>query len=397
MLSSRKLTTPPASASTSRMTISTRRRSANDTRAFMDLPARGSARGRAIYKEAAPGDNAFPRLQSVQYLDQAVTGAAGANGPNGKHLGRLQYPHVRTIALIYHGARWHRRRLRPLTRQDAKAGEHLRLECAVGVVDDRAHRQSMRIRVYGRGDVDDARGEGAIRVRQHSDFDRLTTSYMSGVGFPYVADHPHAGHIGDGKYRRRGAGLRVLAQTELPIDDDTGDRGDNLRDCARMFVARHGVDGLVGVTEDSQAIAHRPQARLGRAQVSLGLQPIGHGAALGIVQGVLARFVVACQLQLCKRGGQIALCLRKFRGLNRCQRLTGLDVVAQLGNYTCDAPRVGRKHRCAAIGVYRNLALGNLLADELMHSHRLDGQGLELLGCRTKGPWSRRGGRFGGA
>ena len=250
------------------------------------------------------------------------------------------------------------------------------------------------------------------------DFGPRALAHIGRVGFAHIGHEPHGGEIGHREDGRAGAGLHILAQAHLAIDDGAGNGCEHLGLGVDRLATGQGIDLRLGAAQDGQAIAYRRQrgvggvgGGLGGREVALALLPVLQGTGARVEQRVLALLEGLRLRQLGVSAGygrlgrqQVAAALDEFTGLHGQQGLALAHDIAKAGLQPGDAPGERREDRRAAVGVERDLAFGDAFGAELgagdgrnaqagqLFTGRLEAA--RLLGGRTG--WRRAGAVIGG-
>ena len=94
----------------------------------------------------------------------------------------------------------------------------------LGLVNLRAHRQAPRVGVERRCDVAQPGAEHLPGKGQHRDLDRRAELQRRRVRSAHIGDQPDEDEVADREHRIGGAGIDVLAEADLALDDRAGDR-----------------------------------------------------------------------------------------------------------------------------------------------------------------------------
>src|SRR5262249_53798611 len=227
---------------------------------------------------------------------------------------------------------------------------------------------------------------------QHLEFDPLAGMYFQSVAFSYVRYQPDRRQIADHEDGIAGgiagAAGDVLAWSDLPLHDRTADRGVDRSLGIDLAGSLEDGDLVIGLLQNTQAVADSLQGDLGGAQVVLGADEIGLGLLpifqrdrLAFIEIVLALLDNLREMQLGARGFQsryrgdeVVMRLHHVGRFEREQELALLDGVTRLRDDSRDTAGIGRKHRRRARFIDRDLAIGRYLGPKLALLDRLDGE-----------------------
>ena len=309
-------------------------------------------------------------------------------------------PHPGALALVDDGVARDRNRGFAFAGEDLHAGEHFRLEHSGGVVDGRPHQQAARGGIERGRHIGNLGREGAIRIGQDGEIDRLADAHHRRLGLADIGDHPDGRQIADDENGVAGAAADILPGPDLALDDRPADRGIDGRGRVDRALGLEFGDLLVGLAENAQPVARRFQRHIGGAHIvfsgverALGLLHFLERDGLALVEQALPLVVDLREIE--RRAGfvqrgrgadEVVLRLHHVGGFDREQRLPRGYDLAGLDEQLGDPAGIGREDRRGAVLVDGDLAFGHVFGAECLLLAGFHCQRRPLRGGRIEQP-----------